>query len=113
MAMPGGWHVPVPEQAPDPTDIAVVRRPIADGDGGVVGYELVVNGEDAATTAGLLLDAFGDIGLERLTGRHPAWLPMTAEFLLAVGAPPVQPDRVVLQIAGAPASDELLTALSD
>ncbi len=112
MAMPGGWHVPVPEQAPDPTDIAVVRRPIADADGGVVGYELVVNGEDAATTAGLLLDAFGDIGLERLTGRHPAWLPMTAEFLLAVGAPPVQPDRVVLQIASAPASDELLTALT-
>jgi EAL and modified HD-GYP domain-containing signal transduction protein len=124
MAMPGGWHaVPeqapvlseqapvLSEQAPDPTDIAVVRRPIADADGAVVGYELVVDGEGAATTARLLLDAFGDIGLERLTGRHPAWVPMTAEFLLEVGTPPVRPDRVVLQIANAPASDELLTAL--
>ena len=71
----------------------------------MVGYELVVDGEGAAATAGLLLDAFGDIGLERLTGRHPAWLPMTAEFLLEVGTPPVRPDRVVLQIAAAPASD--------
>ena len=67
MAMPGGWHV-FPEPAPDPSEIAVVRRPIADGDGAVVGYELVVDGKGAAATAGLLLDAFGDIGLERLTG---------------------------------------------
>jgi EAL and modified HD-GYP domain-containing signal transduction protein len=110
MAMPGGWHV-VPEPAPDPSDIAVVRRPIADADGAVVGYELVVDGNGAVGTAGLLLDAFGDIGLERLTGRHPAWVPMTAEFLLEVGTPPVRPDRVVLQIAGGPASPELLTAL--
>jgi EAL and modified HD-GYP domain-containing signal transduction protein len=109
-AMPGGWHV-VPEPAPDPNEIAVVRRPIADADGAVVGYELVVDGHGAAATAGLLLDAFGDIGLERLTGRHPAWVPMTPEFLLQIGTPPVRPDRVVLQIASAPASAELLTAL--
>jgi len=132
IAMPGGWHVvrePAPEPAleaesapeleaepaaefiPDPTDIAVVRRPIAGADGAVVGYELVVDGEGAAATGRLLLDAFGDIGLERLSGRHPAWVPMTAEFLLEIGTPPVRPDRVVLQIAAAPASDELVTAL--
>ena len=114
IAMPGGWHVfsePEPELAVEPNEIAVVRRPIADAGGAVVGYELVVDGEGAATTAGLLLDAFGDIGLERLTGRHPAWVPMTAEFLLQIGTPPVRPDRIVLQIASAPASDELLTAL--
>ena len=110
IAMPGGWHV-VPEPAPDPSEIAVVRRPIAGADGAVVGYELVVDGKGAAGTAGLLLDTFGDIGLERLTGRHPAWLPMTAEFLLEVGTPPVRPDRVVLQVTAAPASPELLAAL--
>jgi c-di-GMP phosphodiesterase len=97
----------------DPTEIAVVRRPLPDADGAVVGYELVVDDSRGGpeATAGLLLDAFGDIGLERLTGRHPVWVTMTAEFLLAVGTPPVRPDRVVLQLPGAPATDEVLTAL--
>ena len=101
------------EVVADAAEIAVVRRPLADADGAVVGYELVV-GESSGgpeATAGLLLDAFGDIGLERLAGRHPVWVTMTAEFLLAVGTPPVRPDRVVLQLPGAPVADEVLTAL--
>ena len=83
-----------------------MRQPIADADGTVVGYELLVGGEalgprplgEAGATAAMLLDVFGDVGLDRLTGRHPAWVPMTAAFLLEVGTPPVRPDRVVLQI---------------
>jgi c-di-GMP phosphodiesterase len=101
-------------EAPGSHEIAVVRRPITDPEGSVVGYELVVEGDRAdgpAATAGLLLDAFGDIGLERLAGRHPVWISMTTEFLLQVGTPPVRPDRIVLQLAAAPATDEVLTAL--
>ncbi len=102
-------------EAPDPRDIAVVRLPLTDADGSVLGYELVVEGgEDAAgsqATAGLLLDAFGDIGLERLSGRHPAWLTMTPEFLLEIGTPPVRPDRVVLQLTTGPASPDVVAAL--
>ena len=97
----------------DPDEIAVVRVPLADAEGEVVGYELVVDAADggARATAGLLLDAFGDVGLERLAGRHPAWVPMTPEFLLEVGTPPVRPDRVVLQLPAAPPSDGFMTAL--
>jgi EAL and modified HD-GYP domain-containing signal transduction protein len=62
-------------------------------------------------TAGLLLDVFGDIGLERLAGRHPAWVRIAPEFLLEVGTPPVRPDRVVLQLDARPVSDEVVTAL--
>ena len=99
---------------PDPRDIAVVRLPLTDADGSVAGYELVVDDADVAglqATAGLLLDAFGDIGLERLSGRHPAWVTLTPEFLLEVGTPPVRPDRVVLQVTAGPPSAEVLAAL--
>jgi EAL and modified HD-GYP domain-containing signal transduction protein len=104
---------PQPEPVEDvsPTDIAVVRRPITDGEGAVVGYELVALGDGIRGTAGLLLDVFGDIGLERLAGRHPAWVRISPEFLLQVGTPPVRPDRVVLQLEAQTVSDEVLTAL--
>jgi EAL and modified HD-GYP domain-containing signal transduction protein len=58
-----------------------------------------------------LVDVFGDIGIERLAGRHPAWVRISPEFLLEVGTPPVRPDRVVLQIVAQPVTDEVLTAL--
>jgi c-di-GMP phosphodiesterase len=98
---------------PDTDEIAVVRRPLTDSEGAVVGYELLVHAPDAGAraTAALLLDAFGDIGLERLAGRHPGWIPMTPEFLLEVGTPPVRPDRVVLQLSAAEYSEQILSAL--
>ena len=73
----------------------------------MVGYELLVGGGalgprplgEAGTTAAMLLDVFGDVGVDRLAGRHPAWVTITPAFLLEVGTPPVRPDRVVLQIA--------------
>ncbi|HET8756264.1 MAG TPA: HDOD domain-containing protein [Solirubrobacteraceae bacterium] len=104
-------EAPPVEFAADARDIAVVRRPITDGEGAVVGYELVAAGDGVRGTAGLLLDVFGDIGIERLAGRHPAWVRIAPEFLLEVGTPPVRPDRVVLQIPAQPVSDEMLTAL--
>jgi c-di-GMP phosphodiesterase len=100
-------------------EVAIVRQPIADADGSVVGYELLVGGHalgprplgEAGTTAAMLLDVFGDVGIERLAGRHPAWVSITPGFLLEVGTPPVRPDRVVLQLHAAPVSAEVLAAL--
>jgi c-di-GMP phosphodiesterase len=100
-------------------EVAVVRQPIADERHGVIGYELVFGGErqsvdpatDAKTTSALLVDAFGDIGLELLSGRHPAWVSIARNFLVEIGPPPVRPDRAVLQIAAYPARDEVLAAL--
>ena len=39
-----------PTEAPDPRDIAVVRLPLTDADGSVLGYELVV--DDGRTSPG-------------------------------------------------------------
>jgi EAL and modified HD-GYP domain-containing signal transduction protein len=117
-APPPPAEVPVEVAAEEPapevvaeSEIAVVRRPITNAASEVVGYELVAEGDGVQGTAALLLDAFGDIGIEQLSGRHPAWVRISPEFLLEVGTPPVRPDRVVLQLAGGPVSDEVLTAL--
>ena len=100
-------------------DVAVVRQPVADERHEVVGYELLFGGEsqsldpatDAKATSALLVDAFGDIGLEVLAGRHPAWMSIARNFLVEIGPPPVRPDRAVLQIAAYPARDDLLAVL--
>src|SRR3954471_16173665 len=107
------------QPASDRPEVAVVRHPIADARANVVGYELRFGGavdlgdpsRDAKVTSALLVEAFGDIGLERLGGRHPAWITMARNFLVEVGPPPVRPDRAVLQIAAYPAQDDLLTVL--
>jgi EAL and modified HD-GYP domain-containing signal transduction protein len=100
-------------------EVAVVRHPIADARNTVVGYDLRFGGAvdlgdpamDAKATSALLIEAFGDIGLERLAGRHPAWVAIARNFLVEIGPPPVRPDRAVLQIAAYPAQDDLLTVL--
>ena len=100
-------------------DVAVVRQPIADERHIVVGYELLFGGErvsldsatDAKATSALLVDAFGDIGLDQLAGRHPAWMSIARNFLLEIGPPPVRPDRAVLQIAAYTARDDVLSVL--
>jgi c-di-GMP-related signal transduction protein len=100
-------------------EVAVVRHPIADARSNVVGYELRFGGavdlgdpsRDAKATSALLVEAFGDIGLERLAGRHPAWVSIARNFLVEIGPPPVRPDRAVLQIAAYPARDDLLSLL--
>jgi EAL and modified HD-GYP domain-containing signal transduction protein len=100
-------------------EVAVVRHPIADARNNVVGYELRFGGavdlgdpaRDAKATSALLVEAFGDIGLERLAGRHPAWVSIARNFLVEIGPPPVRPDRAVLQIDAYPARDDLLGLL--
>ena len=91
---------------PGRQEVAVVRHPIADARNIVVGYELRFGGAvdlgdpamDAKATSALLVEAFGDIGLETLAGRHPAWVTIARNFLVEIGPPPVRPDRAVLQI---------------
>ena len=66
---------------------------------------------DAKATSALLVEAFGDIGLETLAGRHPAWVTIARNFLVEIGPPPVRPDRAVLQIKAYHARDDLLQIL--
>ena len=107
---------PVPTTA---ADVAVVRLPIADAKGAVVGYELVFADAaagsspafNARATAGMLAGAYADIDLDRLTGSHLAWLSVARNFLVEVGMPPVRPDRAVIQVAAYPAKDDLMEVL--
>src|SRR4051794_1160862 len=100
-------------------EVAVVRHPIADARNTVVGYELRFGGsvdlgdpaKDAQATSALLVDAFGDIGLDTLAGRHPAWITIARNFLVEIGPPPVRPDRAVLQIKAYHAREDLLQIL--
>src|SRR3954454_10785984 len=100
-------------------EVAVARHPIADARNVVVGYELRFGGAinlgdpamDAKGTSALLVEAFGDIGLETLAGRHPAWVTIARNFLVELGSPPVRPDRAVLQIKAYQARDDLLAIL--
>lgn len=100
-------------------EVAVVRHPIADARNVVVGYELRFGGSvdlgdpamDAKATSALLVEAFGDIGLETLAGRHPAWVTIARNFLVEIGPPPVRPDRAVLQIKSYQAREDLLQIL--
>jgi EAL and modified HD-GYP domain-containing signal transduction protein len=118
MPTKGGMSVLADPPAGRP-DVAVVRQPIADDRHTVVGYELLFGGgrvsqdssTDAKATSALLVDAFGDIGLEVLAGRHPAWMSIARNFLIEIGPPPVRPDRAVLQIAAYAARDDLLAVL--
>src|SRR4051812_24780186 len=109
----------VPEPVSSHSEVAVVRHPIADSRNVVVGYELRFGGSidlgdpamDAQATSALLVDAFGDIGLETLAGRHPAWVTIARNFLVEIGPPPVRPDRAVLQIKAYQARADLLQML--
>src|SRR3954463_5621534 len=109
----------VPEPVSSHSEVAVVRHPIADARNTVVGYELRFGGAvdlgdpamDAQATSALLVDAFGDIGLDMLAGRHPAWITIARNFLVEIGPPPVRPDRAVLQIKAYHAREDLLQIL--
>jgi EAL and modified HD-GYP domain-containing signal transduction protein len=100
-------------------EVAVVRYPIADARNVVVGYELRFGGSidlgdpamDAKATSAMLVEAFGDIGLEALAGKHPAWVQIARNFLVEIGPPPVRPDRAVLQIVSYQAREDLLAIL--
>jgi c-di-GMP phosphodiesterase len=115
-------HQTVSTAVPSPPshkEVAVVRHPIADVRNTVVGYELKFGGAvdlgdpamDAQATSALLVDAFGDIGLDTLAGRHPAWITIARNFLVEIGPPPVRPDRAVLQIKAYHAREDLLQIL--
>jgi c-di-GMP phosphodiesterase len=115
----GGVSATLPEPVSGRQEVAVVRHPIADARNTVVGYELRFGGAvdlgdpamDAKATSALLVEAFGDIGLEALAGRHPAWITIARNFLVEIGPPPVRPDRAVLQIKAYHAQEDLLQIL--
>src|SRR5439155_9175665 len=83
------------------------RQPICDAQQRIAGYELLYRGErtgdgtvpdDRAATAQVLIGALGDIGLDQTVGPHPAFVNVTAQFLIEVDPLPLPPTRVVLEL---------------
>lgn len=94
-------------------EVFVARQPIFDRNLHVAGYELLFRGGDATTalvadsegaTASVVLNAFTEIGLERLVGSKPAWVNISREFVLSGLASTMPPSVVGLEIL----EDELL-----
>ena len=93
-----------PDRPPTAPDLFISRQPVVDGEMRVCGYRVAYSaadgpdpGEDSA--ARLLGDVLSSVGLQELVGESPAHLPLSREALLALGVPPVRPDKVLLRIA--------------
>lgn len=88
-------------------ELFIGRQPIFDDRMRVVAYELlfrdgtqnqakVVDGERA--TARVVSNAFMELGFETVTGKHPAFVNMTREFLLNDFPRLFPPDRMMLEV---------------
>ncbi len=90
-----------PAAAPD---LYISRQPVVDGEMRVCGYRVAYSAADGSepgdvSSARLLGDVLSGVGLDELVGEALAHLPLSREVLLALGVPPVRPDRVMLRIA--------------
>src|SRR5690242_14810849 len=86
------------------SDLFISRQPVVDGEMRVCGYRVAYSTADGSepgdtSAARLLGDVLSGVGLEELVGELPAHLPLSSEALLALGVPPVRPDKVLLRIA--------------
>ena len=88
----------------------------------VSGYRVAYSTADGSehgegSAARLLGDVLSGVGLDELVGESLAHLPLSREALLALGVPPVRPDKVLLRIAHDTALDpevaQTIEALTD
>jgi c-di-GMP phosphodiesterase len=106
-----GRRRPTVEEPPD-LDGAVLlsRQPVLDADMQVVGYRIAYALQERdrlleAHPAMLFDTALSVIGLRGLVGERTAHLPISGQLLLALGAPPGRPERVMLRISHRDALD--------
>jgi len=94
------------------------RRPVVDATLRVTGYRIAYSQNGlAADRAGAVLklldDAMSVIGGDEPYESRVAHLPISRESLLAVGVPPVRPDRVILRLDYTEARDPALEKVLD
>lgn len=99
-------------------DLFISRQPVVDGEMRVAGYRVAYSSADGSdhgeeSAARLLGDVLSGVGLEELVGASLAHLPLSREALLALGVPPVRPDKVMLRIAHDTALDPELAGTID
>src|SRR5262249_44328100 len=87
------------------SDECVARQPIFNRDLDVVGYELLFRSREAqaipspeGATASVVLNAFTEIGLERIVGDRTAWINVSRDFILTGLAQTLPVGRVRLEL---------------
>ena len=111
-------HAPNPITETASETIQVGRQAIFDRNLEVFAYELlyrdalgkctVTDGDQASSTT--LLNAFMDIGLDRITGPHKAFVNLTRHFFVNMPPIPFPHDRVVLEVLEDVEVDDALLA---
>jgi c-di-GMP phosphodiesterase len=91
------------EHAAAAPELFVSRQPVVDGEMRVSGYRVAYStsaGREPhdGSAARLLGDVLSGVGLDELVGESLAHLPLSRDLLVALGVPPVRPDRVMLRI---------------
>ena len=104
-------------------DVFVGRQPIYGRDLELFAYELLYRGGDVdfadfsegdRATSQVLLNTFTEFGLERVVGRHAAFVNLTRGFLIGEYPLPVPQDKVVLEVLEDVVADpEVLVGLAD
>jgi len=126
MSPPGTVSTQSPSQAsPTFEKASIGRQPIFNARAEVVGYELLYrsSNENAAAftdgdqaTSDVLVNAFINVGLEELVGKHPAFVNLTRDFLMSEALLPDAPGKIVLEVLEDIVPDDALidrlTALS-
>ena len=88
-------------------DVFVGRQPIFDTKMDTHAYELLFRSSDAnradfedgeLATAELMLNAFAEIGLNRIVGDYPAFVNVTEEFILSGNCEALPSNRVVIEV---------------
>src|SRR5579884_2625335 len=107
-----------PDRPGPAPDLFISRQPVVDGGMRVAGYRVAYSSADGSepgeeSAARLLGDVLSGVGLEELVGASLAHLPLSREALLALGVPPVRPDKVMLRIAHDTALDPELAGTID
>jgi c-di-GMP phosphodiesterase len=103
------------------SDVFVARQPIFNHDLEVVGYELLFRSREAqaipspeGATASVVLNAFTEIGIERIVGDRTAWINVSRDFILSGLAQTLPVGRVRLELLEDQLLDEqLIEALND
>ncbi len=118
---PGGPPVPAAEPARQELHAYVGRQAIFDRRLTVIGYELLYRDSEenrarfddvTRASATTMLNAFVENGLDNLVGNLPAFVNMSAEFLLGDYPIPLPPERTVLEVLeDIPVTPALIEAL--
>lgn len=90
------------------SEFHVGRQPIFNRELQVFAYELMSHGGDAATTnaaadkttSQVIINAFMEIGIDKIVGKHPAFIKLAERFLTTDTQLPLPPDKVILKIPG-------------